>query len=93
MMRIINWLSVWESVNIFLPAAIKKISLTFYLQAICPVVPPPDPKMPLIMRLLISTTPPVDKPTALLGLIILTGILLAACAARARKLEINYATE
>ena len=45
------------------------------------------------MRLLISTTPPVDKPTALLGLIILTGILLAASAARARKLEINYATE
>ena len=29
---------LWESANLFLPAALKKISVIFYLQSLCPVV-------------------------------------------------------
>ena len=35
---------VWEGLNPFLPALLKKISVIFYLKSLCPVeVPAPPP--------------------------------------------------
>jgi hypothetical protein len=84
---------LWESINIFLPITLKKISLTFYLQSLLPVVPPHDASMPLLLRLMISTSPPMTRSLAIAGILILTAILLTMAALRARKLEINYGTD
>jgi ABC-type transport system involved in multi-copper enzyme maturation permease subunit len=84
---------VWESMNLFLPVALKKISITFYLQSLCPVVAPPDSSMPLPLRLLINATAPAANSVAITGVLIMTIILLLFAAFRGRKLEINYSTE
>jgi ABC-type transport system involved in multi-copper enzyme maturation permease subunit len=84
---------LWESVNLFLPTALKKISLTFYLQSLCPVLPPPDESMSLPLRLMVSAVTPATTSVAISGVVIFTIILLTVAAARARKLEINYSTE
>src|SRR5580658_5367089 len=84
---------LWESINIFLPAALKKISVIFYLQALCPVVAAPESDTPTLLRMLISSTafPPVWL--AITGLMAVMLVVLGVAAARARRLEINYGTE
>ncbi len=84
---------LWESINIFLPAALKKISVIFYLQALCPVVAAPESDTPVLLRLLISSAefPPVWL--AITGLMTVMLVVLGIAAARARRLEINYGTE
>ncbi len=84
---------VWEGMNIFLPAALKKISVIFYLQSLSPVVAPPDANMPAPLKLLINAAEPVPAVWALLGLLALTAVVLTAAARKARKLEINYSTD
>jgi hypothetical protein len=84
---------LWESANVFLPAALKKISLIFYLQSLCPVVAPEDVKLPAVWKLLISTVEPASPFTAVSGILLLTLIVLVASALRARKLEINYSVD
>jgi ABC-type transport system involved in multi-copper enzyme maturation permease subunit len=81
---------LWEGVNAFLPAALKKISLIFYLQSLSPVVALPDAKLPALWRLLISTTDPVKPAFAVVGIFVFTFAVLVSAAFRARKLEINY---
>src|SRR5262249_13310392 len=63
---------VWEGINVFLPAVLKKISLIFYLQSLCPVVAPPDVKLPAAWKLLISTTDPASPVAAVSGILIFT---------------------
>src|SRR5262249_11355169 len=46
---------MWEGLNIFLPAALKKISVIFYLESMCPVVAPPDESLTSLQKLLISS--------------------------------------
>jgi ABC-type transport system involved in multi-copper enzyme maturation permease subunit len=84
---------LWEAANLFLPAALKKISVIFYLQALCPVVAAPDPNMSAILKLLISSAEPPRAWVAVAGLLIVTMAVLAVAAAQARRLEINYGTE
>jgi ABC-type transport system involved in multi-copper enzyme maturation permease subunit len=84
---------VWEGANMFLPAALKKVSVIFYLQSLSPVVAPPDASMPALMKLLITAAEPVPVAWALLGLLTLTVAILALAAQKARKLEINYSTD
>ena len=55
---------VWEGVNPFLPAALKKISMIYYLQSLCPVAALPDQDVPPLIHLLISPTQPATKATA-----------------------------
>jgi ABC-type transport system involved in multi-copper enzyme maturation permease subunit len=83
----------WESANLFLPAALKHISMTFYLQSLCPVAPPTDPNMPLVLQLLIYGAQPTSTPAAIVGVIGFTALVLGLAAYRVRRLEINYATE
>ena len=84
---------LWESANVFLPPILKKISLIFYLESLCPVAPPPDVKLPAIWKLLISTIDPATPSTAVIGIVILTLVVLVATGFRARKLEINYSSD
>jgi len=84
---------VWESANLFLPLTLKKISLIFYLQSLCPVVAPPDTTLPLPIQLLISAFQPASTAHAIAGIVFVALILLAVSAVRGRKLEINYSTD
>jgi ABC-type transport system involved in multi-copper enzyme maturation permease subunit len=83
----------WEFINLFLPGFLKKISVIFYLQSLCPVVAPPDQDLPLPLRLLISSAEPVGAPAAVAGLFVLTLAVLVFAAVQARRLEINYSTD
>jgi hypothetical protein len=84
---------VWEGMNMFLPAALKKLSVIFYLQSLSPVVAPPDAKMPALEKLFVTAAEPVPAAWALLGLMTLTILVLAIAARKARNLEINYSTD
>ncbi|MBV8841879.1 MAG: hypothetical protein JO307_03620 [Bryobacterales bacterium] len=84
---------LWESINLFLPASLKKISIIFYLQALCPVVASPDRGLSLLQRLLISSAEPPQAWVAMLGLMVVTLAVLVFAGRRARRLEINYGTE
>jgi ABC-type transport system involved in multi-copper enzyme maturation permease subunit len=84
---------VWEGMNMFLPATLKKVSVIFYLQSLSPVVAPPDANMPAFQRLLVTAAEPVPAAWAILGLLAVTALILAVAARKARKLEINYSTD
>ncbi|HSZ59939.1 MAG TPA: hypothetical protein VK797_30130 [Tepidisphaeraceae bacterium] len=84
---------IWESANVFVPAALKKLSVIYYLQSLCPVVADPQSDMSLPLRLLLSATEPPGAPVALAGLIALILVVLVVASLRARKLEINYSAE
>ncbi len=84
---------VWEGMNMFLPATLKKVSVIFYLQSLSPVVAPPDANMPAFQRLLVTAAEPVPAAWAIVGLLAVTALILAVAARKARKLEINYSTD
>jgi hypothetical protein len=80
---------VWESMNPFLPSLLKKISVIFYLQSLCPVPVPLKGDWSFLAVL----TEPTPAYLAVPGLLLVTmaGLLLAA--RKVRRLEINYGTE
>ncbi|HEY4362648.1 MAG TPA: ABC transporter permease subunit [Bryobacteraceae bacterium] len=84
---------LWEAANIFLPAALKKISVIFYLQSLCPLVASPDKDMSPFLRLLLSSAEPAAPWVAIGGLLAVTALVLTIAGLRSRKLEINYGTE
>ncbi len=84
---------LWESANIFLPAALKKVSVIFYLQSLCPVVAPPGGDVSGIWALLVSSAEPTPAAIAIAGLFAVTALVLVAASLRARRLEINYGTD
>src|SRR5579864_209899 len=75
---------VWEGMNMFLPAALKKVSVIFYLQSLSPVVAPPDANMPPLQKLLITAAEPVPAAWAVLGLLTVTVLILVVAARKAR---------
>lgn len=84
---------LWESMNMFLPSLLKKISVIFYLQSLCPVVAPPDKDMSNFVAMLVSAAEPAAPFWAITGLIAVTMVILVAASRRARTLEINYGTD
>jgi hypothetical protein len=84
---------LWESANPFLPPLLKKTSMIYYLQSLCPVTAPPDKNMPPLINLLISPTEPATIPTAVTCIVLLTLLVLVLASRLARKLEINYSTD
>ena len=86
-------LLLWEGVNPFLPSLLQKISVLYYVQALCPVLPPVDPDMPLVLRLMFSPAAPPSKWLAVAGLLAVTGLVLWLASRAIRKLEINYSTD
>jgi len=83
---------LWESANPFLPAALKKVSVIFYLQSMCPVVARPN-DMPALAALLLSSAEATPAVWAASGLVVVTLAVLALAARQARKLEINYSSD
>ena len=80
---------IWESFIIFFPALLKKISVIFYLESLCPVrVPFEGPG-----ALFAISTAPSPAYVALPGLLLLTAAVVAAAAMRIRRMEISYGTE
>jgi hypothetical protein len=84
---------LWEGVNPFLPAALKKISMIYYLQSLCPVAATPGQDVPGLVHLLISPVQPATKSMAVLSIVILTCVVLVVAARLSRRMEINYSTE
>ena len=84
---------LWESINPFLPAALKKVSMIFYLQSLSPVNAARDGNMPPMFSLLISPTEPATPALAISGILLLTLIVLVGASFLARRLEINYSTD
>jgi ABC-type transport system involved in multi-copper enzyme maturation permease subunit len=84
---------VWEAVNPFLPALLKKFSVIYYLKSLCPVDIPSPPGMPPLLSLLISNPDPVSTPVAILGIVSVALLVLYASSFQVRRMEINYTTE
>ncbi|MFC1635115.1 hypothetical protein ACFL5Z_09755 [Planctomycetota bacterium] len=84
---------LWESANPFLPPLLKKTSMIYYLQSLCPVTAPPDKNLPPLINLLISPTEAATTLTAVTCIVLLTLLVLVLASRLARKLEINYSTD
>jgi hypothetical protein len=77
---------VWEGLNPFLPALLKKISVIFYLKSLLPVeVPAPPP-----FSVMVIETDPTPAWLAVPGLLAVAAILLVYAAVSARRVEISY---
>jgi ABC-type transport system involved in multi-copper enzyme maturation permease subunit len=83
---------VWENANWFLPEALKKFSVIYYLQALCPVVAPPA-DLPGPLQLLVTTAAPIPAWAAIAGLLAVSAGLLFLASRRVRTLEINYSAD
>jgi ABC-type transport system involved in multi-copper enzyme maturation permease subunit len=77
---------VWEGLNPFLPAVLKKISVIFYLKNLCPVEVPVPPPLN-IMAMDAEATP---FWIAVPGLLAVALIFLGYSAISARHTEISY---
>jgi len=84
---------IWESVNLFVPASLKKFSLIFYLQSLCPVSAPADSTMPAPLAALVSVGEPATILTALSVVAVMTTLILILASRRSRALEVNYTAE
>jgi hypothetical protein len=84
---------VWEAVNPFLPALLKKFSVIYYLKSLCPVDIPRPPGTPPLLSLLVSNPDPVSAPVAILGVVIAALLVLYVSGFQVRRMEINYTTE
>jgi hypothetical protein len=84
---------VWEAVNPFLPALLKKFSVIYYLKSLCPVDIPSSPGTAPVLSLLVSNPDPVSTPVAILGIVIMALLVLYVSSFQARRMEINYTTE
>lgn len=78
---------IWENLNPFLPSVLKKFSVIFYLKSLCPVseIPTDGP-----LAFLATVTEPTPAWLAIPGLLVVSALVLAYAAARARKLEVSY---
>ena len=79
----------WEIINPIMPSILQRISIASYLRHLMPITVPGAG----IFALLSVQTEPVRGWVAALGVIILTGVVLAYSCVRIRRLEIRYTTE
>jgi len=84
---------VWEGINPFLPALLKKFSVIYYLKSLCPVDIPSPPGTPPLLSLLVSNPDPISAPVAILGLLFVSLVVLYVSSFQVRRMEINYTTE
>lgn len=83
---------LWEQASPFLPPLLKKMTMTYYLQSLCPITARPE-NLPPMITLLISPTEPATPTRAIVSLILLTLLVLIVTGRLARRLEINYSTD
>jgi ABC-type transport system involved in multi-copper enzyme maturation permease subunit len=73
----------WETINVFLPPVLQKISVFHHLQTLCPV---PISQGPFSLH-----SDPSPAWAAVLGLLLLAAALLWISARRVRRIEVLYA--
>ncbi len=76
---------LWEQINPFLPALLKKISVIFYLKGLLPVAIDEGPFAVI--------AEPVPAWLAIPGLLIFTAAVLTAAGFRIRRTEIAYGSD
>ena len=76
----------WESINVFLPPVLKKVSVIHYLESLCPVSIPQTSGIAILAD-------PASPWVAIPGILILAAILVVVAAQRVRRLEILYGVE
>jgi ABC-type transport system involved in multi-copper enzyme maturation permease subunit len=84
---------IWESINPFLPALLKKFSVIYYLKSLCPVDIAAPPGTPPLLALLVSNPDPVSAPVAILGIVLVSLLVLYVSSFQVRRMEINYTSE
>jgi len=77
---------VWENLNPFLPALLKKFSVIYYLKSLCPVDIPSPPGTPGLLALLISNPDPVSTPVAILGIVAVAVLVLYVSSLQIRRM-------
>ncbi len=82
-------IALWESINGILPAWLKKLSVIFYLEPLCPVDVPTDG----LMNLFLVSADPIPAYLAVPGLLIVSAAVLAYACLKIRTVEINYSSE
>lgn len=75
----------WEYMNFLMPPTLKKFSVIYYLESLCPV---PIPTGPITIL-----AEPAPFWMAVPGILGLTVLLLAVAAWRTRRMEVSYAEE
>jgi len=75
----------WESLNVLLPPALKKISVIHYLQSLCPLPPQNGP--------FALPAEPTPAPLAIAGLLLVSAALVGVALWRARRLEVGYGAD
>lgn len=80
---------LWETFHSVMPAALQKLSVTFYLKQLCPVSVPPTG----LMALFSVIAEPVSPWLAVPGLLALSTVVLVFTCWRIRRVEISYAAE
>ena len=80
---------IWESIIVFLPSILKKFSVIFYLESLCPV------KVPFHGggALFAISADPTPAYLAVPGLLCLTVVVLVLASLCIRRMEIRYGTE
>lgn len=87
-------LLTWESINGFLPAALQKLSVLYYVQSLCPVPPAEiENEAPALIKMLLSPAEPASAAGAVLGVLAVTALVLWLAGRAIRRIEINYGTE
>ncbi len=86
-------LLLWEGINGFLPAILKKISVIYWLQSICPIPMPSPGRENGLAALLVIDIDPAPARLAILNLILISAFVVTWASMRARKLEIAYGAE
>jgi ABC-type transport system involved in multi-copper enzyme maturation permease subunit len=76
----------WESINRLLPAALKPLSVIFYLEPLLPI----DVPTTGIAALFAIPAEPISPWLAVPGLLVVSALVLAAACLRARSTEIAY---
>ncbi len=79
-------LMIWEGINPFLPSLLKKVSVIFYLQNLCPTDVPMNGPLSMMEIL----TDPTPAWIAIPGLLVLTAVMLVLSALTVRGMEVNY---
>ncbi len=80
---------VWESLIIFMPPLLKKMSVIFYLESLCPVrLPFRGPG-----AIFAITAEPIPAYVAVPGLVGLTIVVVALAGVLIRRMEIRYGVE
>ncbi|MBK7782745.1 MAG: hypothetical protein IPJ58_18585 [Ardenticatenia bacterium] len=79
------FLMVWESINLFLPAGLQKLSIIHYLQSLGPI--------PAKTQLISVVAAPTSAPVAIIGLLLVTMGLLWLSMRWARDMELDYGSD